>query len=53
MADHDDGPDALHMLWMAATTGFGIFEYTPAHKRPDDADQDDVIDVPWRDLGAW
>lgn len=20
-ADHDDGPDALHMLWMAATTG--------------------------------
>ncbi|MFM2056060.1 MAG: hypothetical protein RLY71_445 [Pseudomonadota bacterium] len=22
-ADHDDGPDALHMLWMAATTGLG------------------------------
>lgn len=21
-ADHDDGPDALHMLWMAAVTGF-------------------------------
>ncbi|MFZ5483498.1 MAG: phage terminase large subunit [Pseudomonadota bacterium] len=21
-ADHDDGPDALHMLWMAATTGY-------------------------------
>ena len=21
-ADHDDGPDALHMLWMAATSGF-------------------------------
>lgn len=21
MADHDDGPDALYMLWMAATTG--------------------------------
>jgi predicted phage terminase large subunit-like protein len=21
-ADHDDGPDALHMLWMIATTGF-------------------------------
>ena len=20
-ADHDDGPDALHMLWMAATSG--------------------------------
>ncbi len=22
-ADHDDGPDALHMLWMAATSGMG------------------------------
>lgn len=22
-ADHDDGPDALQMLWMAATSGFG------------------------------
>ncbi|MEW6416170.1 MAG: phage terminase large subunit [Pseudomonadota bacterium] len=22
-ADHDDGPDALHMLWMAAATGYG------------------------------
>jgi predicted phage terminase large subunit-like protein len=22
-ADHDDGPDALHRLWMAATTGLG------------------------------
>lgn len=21
MADHDDGPDAVHMLWMVATTG--------------------------------
>lgn len=22
-ADHDDGPDALHMLWMAAQSGYG------------------------------
>ena len=22
-ADHDDGPDALHMLWMAASSGLG------------------------------
>jgi predicted phage terminase large subunit-like protein len=22
-ADHDDGPDCLHMLWMAAQSGFG------------------------------
>jgi len=26
-ADHDDGPDALHMLWMAATSGAGVFAY--------------------------
>lgn len=26
-ADHDDGPDALHMLWMAATTGLGAIEF--------------------------
>jgi predicted phage terminase large subunit-like protein len=26
-ADHDDGPDALHMLWMAATTGVGVYAY--------------------------
>lgn len=29
MADHDDGPDALQMLWMAATTGFGQIDFTP------------------------
>ena len=23
MADHDDGPDALHMLWVLATSGAG------------------------------
>lgn len=23
-ADHDDGPDALHMLWMAATSGSAV-----------------------------
>ena len=22
-ADHDDGPDALHMLWALCTSGFG------------------------------
>ncbi len=32
-ADHDDGPDALHMLWMLATTGFATFEFTPAPGR--------------------
>lgn len=28
-ADHDDGPDCLHMLWAAAVSGIGAkFEYT-------------------------
>lgn len=33
-ADHDDGPDALHMLWMAAATGYGAtsgFRSVPRH----------------------
>ncbi len=32
MADHDDGPDALQMLWMIATTGYGAIEFTPVPK---------------------
>ena len=35
-ADHDDGPDALHMLWMAATSGLAS---VGALSRP----------APWRD----
>ena len=31
-ADHDDGPDALEMLWQAATKGFTAMDYTPAPK---------------------
>lgn len=54
MADHDDGPDALHMLWMAATAGIGVFEYTAAPKASRDIDESvDVDDVPWRDVGGW
>ncbi|CUJ55647.1 phage terminase large subunit [Achromobacter sp. 2789STDY5608621] len=53
MADHDDGPDALHMLWMAATTGFGVFEYTPANKRSHDTADDDKADDARHDVGAW
>lgn len=33
MADHDDGPDALHMLWMLAQTGFGAIGYTAVPRR--------------------
>lgn len=32
-ADHDDGPDALHMLWMLATTGCAAMEFTTAPRR--------------------
>lgn len=32
-ADHDDGPDALHMLWMLATTGVGSIEFTAIPSR--------------------
>lgn len=35
-ADHDDGPDALHMLWMLATTRSGGIEYTSAAKSNDE-----------------
>lgn len=36
MADHDDGPDALHMLWALAVSGFGAFSFTPAPRYSDD-----------------
>lgn len=29
LADHDDGPDALHMLWMLAVSGAGHFDFKP------------------------
>lgn len=32
-ADHDDGPDALQMLWMAATTGFASSEFKSSGRR--------------------
>lgn len=35
-ADHDDGPDALHMLWMLATTRGGGMEYQGAGKSKDE-----------------
>jgi len=31
-ADHDDGPDALHMLWQAAATGFAAMAFTRVPK---------------------
>lgn len=32
-ADHDDGPDALHMLWAAAQSGAGRVDYTSVPRR--------------------
>ena len=32
-ADHDDGPDALHMLWMAAVSGAGAIPATTSRPR--------------------
>jgi predicted phage terminase large subunit-like protein len=32
-ADHDDGPDALHMLWMAAISGAGSIPTTTSRPR--------------------
>ncbi|WP_145491681.1 phage terminase large subunit [Yersinia rohdei] len=34
-ADHDDGPDALHMLWALAVSGAGHFEFTPVPRNRD------------------
>ena len=33
MADHDDGPDAVHMLWGLIASGVGAIEYTAVPKR--------------------
>jgi len=53
-ADHDDGPDALQMLWMLATTGFASFEFEAAGKRgrneASSSQDDDDIDS---GDGAW
>ncbi|EHD21543.1 MULTISPECIES: phage terminase large subunit [Brenneria] len=36
MADHDDGPDALHMLWALAVSGVASFSFTPVPRRSSD-----------------
>ncbi len=42
-ADHDDGPDALHMLWALAVSGAGAsaagFRSISRHPAPDDDDE--------------
>lgn len=43
MAEHDDGPDGLHMLWAIASTSVGNFEFIPVSAAcgDDDFDEDD------------
>ncbi|WP_158780718.1 phage terminase large subunit [Pantoea sp. BAV 3049] len=41
MAEHDDGPDALHMLWAIASTSVGNFEFIPISAVSDDRLPDD------------
>lgn len=41
MADHDDGPDALHMLWAIASTSVGNFEFIPISAVVAQMDDDD------------
>lgn len=44
MADHDDGPDALHMLWAISATSVGSFEFIPVSAATgNDLDDDDEI----------
>lgn len=55
-ADHDDGPDALEMLWQIATTGFSMSDVQPLPSKAEqerrssqDADDDFAI----ARAGAW
>lgn len=54
-ADHDDGPDALQILYVMATTGFASLEFTAAQKRRGhEAEQDQDRDSEdYSGAGAW
>lgn len=52
LADHDDGPDALHMLWMLATSGMGAIDYTAVPRRTA-ADDDAMGSIGRFGRGAW
>lgn len=46
MAEHDDGPDALHMLWAIAASSVGNFEIIPLSAlaaQCDNADDDGLV----------
>ena len=57
-ADHDDGPDALHMLWALVQSGAGAIEFESAPTRErmrrsegEDDGWDD--DAPYEGRGGW
>lgn len=43
MGDHDDGPDALQMLWMLASTSVGTIEFQSSRDLDADRDDDDHV----------
>lgn len=49
-ADHDDGPDGLQMLWMAALSGAGQISYTPVPRHGQD---DSAREGARFSAGAW
>ncbi|MFN1149951.1 phage terminase large subunit [Serratia liquefaciens] len=59
MAEHDDGPDALHMLWAISSTSVGGFEFAPVSAMTSRGARDDDDDDDWGDsaggfgTGGW
>jgi predicted phage terminase large subunit-like protein len=45
LGDHDDGPDALHMLWMLASTSFSQIEFQSSSDLDRDHERDDEGDA--------
>ncbi|EKO1256913.1 phage terminase large subunit, partial [Salmonella enterica] len=58
MADHDDGPDALHMLFAIASTSVGNYEFIPVSDYTEDGshrfhDEDDAGSGDGFGSGGW
>ncbi|EBR0461134.1 hypothetical protein DNX94_13610 [Salmonella enterica subsp. enterica serovar Abony] len=58
MADHDDGPDALHMLFAIASTSVGNYEFIPVSDYSEDGscrfhDEDDGVSGDGFGSGGW
>ncbi|MGJ3444073.1 phage terminase large subunit [Enterobacter sp. PTB] len=53
MADHDDGPDALQMLFAIASSSVGRFEFIPVSAVTGNDDDDDDDDSAGFGEGGW